>query len=406
MKAKLEPHLSRDRCKNLFIDLVRVPSPQTELLEREPQLRRFIEAAVEPRLRAIGVTAIRYDALGNLIAEMGRGRNGRSLMLVTHAMNQPASTMLDPYDGNVVDGAPFGLPGEVVRGKGASEQKGTMAAMLHALEAIVAAGIAIDGRLYFICCVSGETGSKEAIGNVVEVEGVRADMAFVYGNSLMLQLGNRGRVDVRITVHGQPCHSSRPAEGCNAVTGAVEVIRRVTSDIKLEGSHPQLGRTTLTVNGLRSFPESTHTLQGRCVISVDRRLLPGEDPNEATEEIRRVAMTVDGMLDPVSGKPMRVEVTQGAYMHPSMVTAESPAVKQLVGACKVMLGYEPKTMYGQSAFDQGYLNHVGISTVNFGPGEQSFAHTDNDIASVERTFDTARVYAYLVADYLSGSGNR
>src|SRR3546814_4516686 len=60
---------------------------------------------------------------------------------------------------------------------------------------------------------------------------------------------------------GQPCHSSRPAEGCNAVTGAVEVVRRLTHDIKLEGSHPQLGRTTLTVNGLRSFPESTHTLQ-------------------------------------------------------------------------------------------------------------------------------------------------
>ena len=58
-------------------------------------------------------------------------------------------------------------------------------------------------------------------------------------------------------------------------------------------------------------------------------------------------------------------------------------------------------MYGQSAFDQGYLNHVGISTVNFGSGEQAFAHTDDDIASVERTFDAARVYAWLVADYLS-----
>lgn len=406
VKSKLEPHLSRDRCKALFVDLVRVPSPQTELLEREPQLRRFIEAAVEPRLRAMGITAIRYDAMGNLIAETGSGRNGRSLMLVVHAMNQPAATMPDPYDGNVVDGAPFGLPGEVVRGKGASEQKGTMAAMLHALEAIAAAGIVLDGRLYFVCCVSGETGSMEAIGNVVEVEGVRADMAFVYGNSLMLQLGNRGRVDVRIAVHGQPCHSSRPAEGCNAVTGAVEVIRRLTSEIELEGSHPQLGRTTLTVNGLRSFPESTHTLQGRCVISVDRRLLPGEDPTVATEEIRRVALGVDGMPDPVSGKPLRVEVTQGAYMHPSLVTAESPAVKLLVRACREVLGYEPQTMYGQSAFDQGYLNHAGISTVNFGPGEQSFAHTDNDLASVDRTFDSARVYAYLVADYLSGDGNK
>jgi succinyl-diaminopimelate desuccinylase len=99
-------------------------------------------------------------------------------------------------------------------------------------------------------------------------------MAVVYGNSLKLQLGNRGRIDLTITVHGAPCHSSRPAEGCNAITGAMEVIRRLTTEIKLEGNHPQLGRTTLTVNGIRSYPESTHTLQGRCDLSIDRRLLP------------------------------------------------------------------------------------------------------------------------------------
>ncbi|MGY8994022.1 MAG: hypothetical protein ACKVK8_07730, partial [Rhodospirillales bacterium] len=170
MKALLEPYLSRDRCKNIFVELVKVPSPQTDLLEAEPQLRRFIETALEPHLRDIGFEAIRYDGMGNLIAEMGSNRNGRSLMLIAHAMNQPPNTMPDPYDGNVVDGAPYGLPGEVVRGKGASEQKSTVAAMLHALEAVRDAKVPINGKLYFICCVSGETGRIEAIQSVVEGE--------------------------------------------------------------------------------------------------------------------------------------------------------------------------------------------------------------------------------------------
>jgi acetylornithine deacetylase len=65
-----------------------------------------------------------------------------------------------------------------------------------------------------------------------------------------------------------------------------------------------------------------------------------------------------------------------------------------------MLGEEPEPYYAQSAFDQGYLNHVGIPTANYGPGEQSLAHTANDVASVHRTFEAARVYAFLVADYL------
>jgi acetylornithine deacetylase/succinyl-diaminopimelate desuccinylase-like protein len=402
LRNALEPYLSRETCEAEFVRLVRVPSPQTGLLEREPALRRFIEAAVEPRLRAMGVDNIRYDAMGNLIAQIGPDSGGPSLMLISHAMNQPPNSMPNPYAGEILDGALFGLPGKVVRGRGASEQKGTMAAMLHAIEAFMRAGLPLQGRLSFICCVSGETGSIDAIQNVVEVEGVRADIAVVYGNSLKLQLGNRGRIDMHISVHGESSHSSRPKEGCNAVTGAVEVIRRLLVDITLDRVHPQLGPAALTINSLRSYPDSTHTVQDRCEISVDRRLLPGEDPDAAAAEIERIVMLVDGMPDPVSGKPWRVFVTRGAFMHPSLVTSESPAVRHLLSACRAMLGYEPEAMYAQSAFDQGYLNHAGISTVNFGPGEQSFAHTDNDVASVERTFDTARVLAFLIAEKLSG----
>jgi len=202
-------------------------------------------------------------------------------------------------------------------------------------------------------------------------------------------------------VVGQPSHSSRPAEGCNAVTGAVEVIRRLVEEIKLDRAHAELGRATLTINRLRSFPESTHTVPGRCEIGIDRRLLPGEDPDVAAAEIEKVAKAVDGMLDPVSKKPFRVTVTKGAFMHPSLLTRDAPVVRQLLKSCVAMLGREPETVYGKSAFDQGFLNHVGISTANFGPGEEKFAHTDNDVASVERTFDASRVFAFFAADYLA-----
>ncbi|HWE79827.1 MAG TPA: hypothetical protein VG270_15045, partial [Pseudolabrys sp.] len=98
LKRRLESQLSRETCKQLLIDLVRVPSPQTTLLEAEPQLRRFIEDAIAPRLRALGATC-RFDAMGNLIAHLGAGTSGRSLMLIGHAMNHPPGGMPDPYDG-------------------------------------------------------------------------------------------------------------------------------------------------------------------------------------------------------------------------------------------------------------------------------------------------------------------
>ena len=403
LRSILEPHLSVERCTAEFVDLVRIPSPQTAMMEAEPALRRFIGTAVEPRLRALGFDDCRYDQMGNLIAGMGPS-GSRSLMLVSHAMNQPPTTMPNPYTGEIVDGAPFGLVGKVVRGRGASEQKGTMAAMLHAMEAVRRAGIPLGGRLTFVCCVSGETGREDAIRNVVEVEGVRADIAILYGNLLRLQLGNRGRIDMQVMVHGETCHSSRPKDGCNAVTGAIEIVCRLKNEILLDKVHPQLGSASLTVNGFWSYPDSTHTVPGRCDISLDRRLLPGEDPDVAAAAITDVAMSVDGLPDPVSGKAFRVEVRKGAFMYPSLVMVDALAVHELRRACEAMLGYEPEIMYAQSAFDQGYLNHAGISTVNFGPGEPSFAHTDNDIASVDKTFDAARVFAFLIGDYLTAVG--
>jgi succinyl-diaminopimelate desuccinylase len=401
IKTLLDSRLSRDRAKQLLIELVKVPSPQTELLEDEPLLKAFIKTAIEPRLRDMGFADIRYDAMGNLIATYGAGTSGKSLMFIGNAMNQPASTMPNPYDGDVVDGAKFDLPGECVMGKGASEQKANLAAMLHAMETVIASKVPIAGKLIFTCCLSGETGKHDAIKSVVEGAGVRADMAVLGGTGLKITLGNRGRIDVFVTVKGSPCHSSRPWDGVNAVTGATEAIRLLLSKVKLDNSHPQLGKQSLTVNHIRSFPDSTHTVQERCEFTLDRRLLPGDDPGEAFAEIERIAKEVERLKDPVSGKGYGVEVRLGPFMYPSLVTTDSPVVKALLRASEVMLGAPVETYYSPSAFDQGYLNHMGIPTANFGAGEHQYAHTDYDMASVERTTDSARVYAFMMLDYLT-----
>jgi acetylornithine deacetylase/succinyl-diaminopimelate desuccinylase-like protein len=396
----LQPHLSRARTLDILQALLRVPSPQTDLLEDEPQLREFMKVALLPRMADLHMRDARQDALGNLIAETGAGHSGRSMMLVTHAMNQPPSTMPDPYGARVIDGAPHGLPGEAVLGKGASEQKGTMAAMLHAIEAVRDAGVQLEGRLIFVCCVSGETGNPKAIQHVVEHEGMRADIAFVYGNHLRVQIGNRGRVDIKATVRGKASHSSRPHEGANAITGAMEFLRRLTTELPPMHTHPQLGNAWLTCNRIESFPKSTHTVQDRCEVGLDRRLLPGDDPDAAVTEVAAVAQRMSGWSDPVSGQPLTFAVAKGAVMQPSLVAEDSAVVRLLRAAGRAMLGYAPETYYGQSSHDQGYLNAVGIQTANFGSGEESFAHTDLDMASVDKTFDAAKVYAWMIASYL------
>jgi acetylornithine deacetylase/succinyl-diaminopimelate desuccinylase-like protein len=187
----------------------------------------------------------------------------------------------------------------------------------------------------------------------------------------------------------------------NAITGATEAIRLLLAKVNVDKSHPQLGRQSLTVNHIRSFPDSTHTVQERCEFTLDRRLLPGDDPNEAFAEIERIATEIERIEDPVSGKTYSVEVRLGPFMYPSLVTVDTPIVKAILRASEVMLGKPAETYYSPSAFDQGYLNHAGIATANFGAGEHQYAHTDYDMASVERTADAAKVFAFMMLDYLA-----
>jgi acetylornithine deacetylase len=399
--AALAGRIAAERVKALLVELARVPSPLTDMLEAEPKLRAFIDSQVEARLRSMGITNLHRDRMGNLLARYGRRENSRSLMLVTNAMNQPAATMPNPYGGEVREGAPFGISGEVVLGKGLSEQKAPLAAILVAVDAIAASDISIAGELVVVCCVSGETGRHDAIRTLIEETGARAEMAVLNGTGNRISLGNRGRVDVTITVRGSPCHSSRPKEGCNAVTGAVEVLRRLDERIKFTTAHPQLGTATMAVTRIRSFPESSHTIQERCEITIDRRLLPGDSPDAAVAEIAGIARSIDGAADPASGRPWRVEVEQGGMMYPSLVGTDSEIVRALTRASEVALGKTPDTYYASNAFDQGYLNHIGIEACTYGPGEERFAHTDFDLASVDRTLEAAKVYAALILQQLA-----
>ena len=393
--------ITAERAKTLMVELARVPSPLTALFEAEPQLRAFIDKAVEPRLREMGVTDIRRDAMGNLCATLGANTSGRSLMLVTNAMTQPPATMPNPYGGEVRDGAHYGLPGEVVLGKGLSEQKAPLAAILLALQTIVTAKIPIAGQVVFLCCVSGETGRHDAIKSIIEATGVRAEMAILNGTGNRISLGNRGRVDVTVTVHGSPGHSSRPQSACNAVTGALEVARRLTESLNLGPPHPALGKATLAINKIRSAPDSTHTIQDKCEIGIDRRLMPGEDPDRAVADIAAIASAVNGMNDPASGKPWRVEVTKGPFMYPALVTASSAVVTAVIQASQAALGVTPETFHQTNAFDQGYLQHIGIEPCTYGPGEEKYAHTDLDMASVDCTRDAAKVYAAMILQRLA-----
>ncbi len=389
IQSIINRHIDREVIKDRVIRAVQKPSPQTDLFEKEPMVLSFIRDFVKPELECIGVKNMFIDDEGNLIARMGKPGLGGRIAFITYGMTAAPGSMAEPFSGKIVDASQWGVTGvqgESVWGRGACEQKGSLVSMLTALEIILNSGVEPPGEIIYVTSTAGETGRHDSVDYIIRKDGLTADWGFLAG-APKITIGNKGRVDINITVHGKASHSSRPWEGVNAIEGAMLVLEKLKKIMPYpsDKAHSHLGKVTLTPIRIESFPKATHTVQDRCEINLDRRLLPGDDPDQAVQQVRE-AIGETG--------PFKAVVEKGISMYPSEVSKDAPVVKGLSEAIRTMLGYEPEFFYSHSTIDAGYLNRAGIQTVLYGAQIPEFAHTDHDMVPISRVVETTQVYAY------------
>ena len=385
-KRIIEKNLHYEEVKRLLVKLVQQPSPQTSMLESEPQVLALIRDVIKPELEQASLRPV-IDAVGNLILHIkGRTRTDR-LILVGYAMNAAPSTMPNPYSGEIVDGAPYKLNGECVWGRGACEQKGSLAAMLAAIRFLGAGKIELPSDLYLIVSTAGETGRHDSLAYVLDHDRVEADWCIIDGPP-QIQLCNKGRIDILVIVRGKQSHSSRPWEGVNAIDGAMKVLDKLKPlmphpEAKTHGS---LGKVSLATNAIESFPKATHTIQSECRIMFDRRLLPGDDPKRAVQQIIEAIGKIE---------PYEIEVQPKDFMYPSEVGKDAEVVRALEHGVRTVLNYEPQYTFSTAANDTGLFNYRGIQAINYGSRDIRFQHTDHDLVSLNDVFNAAKVFAFV-----------
>ncbi|TMG82445.1 MAG: M20 family protein [Betaproteobacteria bacterium] len=366
-------------------DFVRCPSPQTERFEAEPAVLTFIEKVVGRCLDDLRLP-YRRDEMGNLIVEIGPPSD-RGVMLMAYAMTHPAANMTTPYAGELIEvnGA------DAIRGRGISEQKGSLAAALAATYAMYRRGN-LTGRLALTVSTAGETGRHDAARAILKAVETRPSAAVVViGTTGRVSVGNKGRLDVLITVRGRAAHSSTPWKAVDAVAGARKVMDRLdTLDLRSR-PHQGLGKATLAITSIRSFPDATHTIQSEVRLIYDRRLLPGDSPDEAVAQITTALENMD---------PWRVDVRPGPLMYPCEINMNGTMISSITnGLCDAGLE-APGLFHSNGSLDAGLFAKDGIEATMWGPGDMDQWHSDNEYIFISDLCRGADAYYAFLCDYI------
>jgi acetylornithine deacetylase/succinyl-diaminopimelate desuccinylase-like protein len=356
----------------------------------DPKLVHYVQHVVRPELVRIGIYDILDVPRNNLVVRLGAGRSDRVLLIQNYTPAQHHNLMENPFSGRVANAAVYGCAEPAVFGQGVSQNKAHQAVMLAVLKMLVDSATRLDGTLYWAVNNEGRSGHacSEAILAALDP---RPSFGIVQiGTGLKLSLGNRGRVDITVHVQGRAAHSSTPQDGLSAIDGANEVINRLRT-LAWPDRHPLLGGRHAIVYKMRFEPVAPHTLPAEAFLTIDRRLLPGDEPAAATEEVQ---CAIGDMA------PYEVSVETGVLMWPALVDPDLDWVAAFRAAHRAVVGSELKTVYGQGTFDAGGLCRLGVPAVMYGATGGVWP-TGVDFVPISAVVAEARVLAAFIRAQLA-----
>ena len=325
-----------------------------------------IAAFVARWLERTGLTVVVEEvATGrrNVIATAAGSGGGRTLMLNAHM----DTVSLGGRDGALEPR----VEGDRLYGRGSYDMKGSLAAIM-----LVAAELGrrpLAGDVVLTAVSDEEAGS---IGTEAVVGSSSADAAIVAEpTELRLAVAHRGFVALEIETHGRAAHGSRYDLGVDAIVRMAPILAalgELDERLSEREPHPLLGRPSVHASLIEGGQELS-SYPARCILTLERRTLPGESPELVEEEAREAAGDAADVRRLFAREPLE--------------TPRDEAIVKLVRETAArVLGRKPDVIGVAFWTDAALLSAAGIPTVVFGPaGEGAHAEVEwVDLPSVER----------------------
>lgn len=268
------------------------------------------------------------------------------------------------------------INGDRLFGRGACDTKGSVAAMLTALTKLAKQKLRpSETEIIFGGLIDEENAQvgSRALAN----GGLKANLAIV-GEPTENQIvtAHKGSLWLRFETHGKAAHGARPELGVNAVHEMARIVDFLQTDYSAQlrrRKHPLLGRATISV-GKISGGTQPNIVPAQCVMSADRRTLPGESEDSVRQEI----------LESLRKRKLKATLSSDKTVPclPLETNFKLPLVQKFLQSAR------QKRPAGVDYFcDASVLAHGGIPSVVFGPGDIAQAHTSDEwisLRSLER----------------------
>ncbi len=390
----------------LLCELVKRPSvnPMGRAVQGEIYLERRVTEFLAGWFERHGFAYITQELApgrSNIVAKLEgnceRARGGGIILFEAHQDTVPVDGMeIDPWKAEVRDGKVFG--------RGACDVKGGMAAMLATMARVSQLPAHSRPMLVMACTVDEEFAAVRGVADVPKLW--EAGLGFIprvpdvaivaEPTELNIVTAHKGALRWRCQTRGRAAHSSKPAEGDNAVYGMARVLialERYAQEVVVQSSqHPRLGNPSLSV-GLIHGGLSVNTVPDRCTIEIDRRLLPGDDPTKAQKQV------MDYLRDQLGELDAKVH-------HDVPFLTSAPLNDNLNGALAARLGEVARKLgdYGASiavnfGTDAPPIAACGVPTVVFGPGSIAQAHTSTEWIAVDQLTKATDILTDFVASW-------
>lgn len=324
------------------------------------------------------------------------GKGERTLYFHGHYDVVPASSeaQFRPY-----------VKGGNLFGRGSSDMKSGLAAMIYAVKAIKACGIELQGRIGLTIVPDEETGG--VLGSRYLVDGGLLGkggigMLTPEPTGGMVWNANRGAISLRVTLKGKPAHVGLHYQGLNAferMLDAANALRVLKAEVESRKTgfkiEPEAARTSILLIGGRCEGGTNFNLvPAECSFTVDRRINPEED---LEAEKQRLLMLFDRLRQ--DGIDLGVEILQEGRS--AGFSEDNPVAQVLAESVETVTGKPPSFEMCPGLLETRFYAQQGVPAFAYGPGLLSVSHGPNEFVKLQDIHTCAAIYALTATRLLA-----